>query len=68
MNENNITSKTTKQEAAKKFGFITLGVIATVITAFAAKKAGYCSDPIKLDFTGSSNYLLLPVFLRCGMM
>ena len=28
------------------------------------KKAGYdnCSDPIKLDLTGSSNYLLLPVF------
>ena len=22
-----------------------------------------CSDPIKLDLTGSSNYLLLPVFM-----
>ena len=31
---------------------------------FTGKKARIapCSDPIKLDLTGSSNYLLLPVF------
>ena len=43
MNENNMTSKAPQKKAAKNFGFVTLGVIATVITAFAAKKAGYAN-------------------------